>query len=182
MMRTRYVLPLIAALLLAACAPSGPPASAPAEVAPAPAPEPATKPDHPALVVETVDGRTFDLAQHRGHWVVVNFWATWCTPCLAEIPELVEFDRSRDDVDVVGLAYEDITPQEMAAFLEAHPIAYPVAILDTSHPPADFETPQGLPMTYLIAPDGKVARRFLGPTSVKDLTRLIQAAGSKTQS
>lgn len=123
-------------------------------------------------------GQSQRLTDLKGKWVVVNFWATWCTPCLAEIPDLAALDKARDDVDVIGLAYEEIESPDMEAFLREHPISYPMAVLDVYHPPADFDTPPGLPMTYLIAPDGKVAKQFLGPTDAKELAQLIKAAGS----
>ena len=170
-------------LLLAACKPAAqaPPAaatpSAPA-AEPAKAPADAPKPEIPTLVVDTFDGKKFDLAQQRGKWVVVNFWATWCAPCLKEIPDLDAFDKSRDDVLVIGLAYEEIERADMEAFLKEHVFSYPMAILDVYSPPADFETPRGLPMTYLIAPDGKVAKKFLGPVTSEELAKAISEHGS----
>jgi thiol-disulfide isomerase/thioredoxin len=187
--RACRVRPFLAVLLVAALAACSrdpaPAADAPVAAAPAPAPAavPATppaadapKPDYPTLVVDTWDGGRFDLAAHRGKWVVVNFWATWCNPCLKEIPDLAEFDARRDDVQVVGLAYEEIERADMEAFLAEHPIPYPFAVIDVYTPPADFDTPRGLPMTYLIAPDGKVAKRFLGPVTSAELDKLIADA------
>lgn len=185
------IVPCLAAALLCACER---PAEAPAAPAPAPAPEaPAAqapapaetqvvaaddgKPDIPALRVATLDGAQYDLADHRGSWVVVNFWATWCAPCLKEMPELSALDAMREHVDVIGLAYEEIAADDLRAFLEKHPVVYPIAIIDVYDPPADFATPRGLPMTYLIGPDGKVARRFLGPITAQDIESAIAAAG-----
>ena len=130
----------------------------------------------PTLEVDTLDGKTFDLASQRGKWVVVNFWATWCAPCIAEMPELSAFIKEREDVVGIGLAYEDTDRQEIIAFLEQHPVSYAVAQVDVNEPPQDFDTPRGLPTTYLIAPDGTVARHFLGPIKDKDLAGAIAAA------
>lgn len=133
--------------------------------------------EQPTLRVDTLDGGVFDLADHRGRWVVVNFWATWCAPCLKEMPELSALDAMREHIQVVGLAYEEIEPEAMRAFLDERPVVYPIAILDPFAPPADFETPKGLPMTYLIAPDGRVAKQFLGPVTAESIETMIAEAG-----
>ena len=124
-----------------------------------------------------LDGSHFDLAEQRGKWVVVNYWATWCSPCLKEMPELSALDAMREHIVTVGLAYEEISAEDMQAFLKAHPVVYPIAIIDVYSPPADFETPRGLPMTYLIAPDGKVARQFLGPVTAREVETAIANNG-----
>lgn len=134
-------------------------------------------PATPSLRVETLDGDQYDLADRRGKWVVVNFWATWCAPCREEMPELSALGVMREHVEVVGLAYEEIEPDAMHVFLEEHPVAYPIAIIDVYDPPADFDTPRGLPMTYLIAPDGRVAKQFLGPITARDIETAIAEAG-----
>ena len=163
MIRTSFLMAMLA-LILAACGdkPAAPAASAFV----------ASK-ETPALAVETFQGGKFDLAEHRGKWVVVNFWATWCAPCLKEIPDFNAFAKSREDVQFIGLAYEEIEPADMAAFLKDHPIDYPFAIIDVYNPPEYFETPRGLPMTVLIAPGGKVAKTFLGPVTSADLAGII---------
>jgi thiol-disulfide isomerase/thioredoxin len=188
-MRTVVAAALLAGLL-SACQPSTAPDTEDA-VAPAPATPPSaseeaapagTKPapagdvTHPKLVLTTLDGATYDLAAHRGKWVVVNFWATWCAPCLKEMPELSALDAMREHIEVVGLAYEDIEPAEMKAFLLEHPVVYPIAIVDTYDPPTDFDTPRGLPMTYVIAPDGSVASKILGPVTAQDIEDVVAAA------
>ena len=137
----------------------------------------AAMPEQPALRVDTLDHGAFDVADRRGRWVVVNFWATWCAPCLKEMPELSALDALHEHIEVVGLAYEDIDVAAMREFLGSHPVVYPVAIVDVYDPPADFPAPRGLPMTYLLAPDGKVAERFMGPVTAADIEAAIAAAG-----
>lgn len=149
-----------------------------ASIALLPAAAAAQAPKQPNLKVETVDGKTFDLAGERGKWVIVNFWATWCAPCIAEMPALSSFIKSRKDVAGIGLAYEDTDKQEILDFLKQRPVDYPIAQVDVNDPPADFDTPRGLPTTYLIAPDGTIARHFLGPIKETDLEQAIAAAKS----
>ena len=169
--------PISLLLLLALAGCGAEQADAPATPAAQPvAAKPASSKQMPALTVETFQGDTFNLADHRGKWVVVNFWATWCAPCLKEIPDFNAFAKSRPDVQFIGLAYEEIERADMEAFLKDHPIDYPFAILDVYNPPADFETPRGLPMTVLVAPDGKVAKTFLGPVTSADLAAAIDGA------
>ncbi|MBO9663350.1 TlpA disulfide reductase family protein [Dokdonella sp.] len=130
----------------------------------------------PSLKIQTLDGGSFDLAAQRGKWVIVNFWATWCSPCIKEMPDISEFVGSRKDVAAIGLAYEDTDKAEVEAFAKAHPVKYPLAQVDVYQPPADFEKPRGLPTTYLIAPDGSVAKKFTGPITATDLDKAIAAA------
>lgn len=133
-------------------------------------------PKQPALKIATLDGGTFDLAAQRGKWVIVNFWATWCSPCIKEMPDISEFVAGRQDVAAIGLAWEDTDKAEVEAFAKKHPVKYPLAQVDVYQPPADFETPRGLPTTYLIAPDGAVAKKFTGPITATDLEKAIAAA------
>ncbi|WP_127564596.1 TlpA family protein disulfide reductase [Stenotrophomonas indicatrix] len=179
---------LLAALLaLAACKPaqeptpasSQPPAQAPTPAAPAPVedtPAERVTAEFPTLKMKAVDGSDYDLAAHRGRWVVVNFWATWCAPCRKEMPELSALHAMRSNIEVVGLAYEDIELPEMQSFLTKHPVTYPIVIVDPFDPPTDFATPRGLPLTHLIDPQGKLAHSFLGPVTAADIEQQIAAA------
>lgn len=129
--------------------------------------------DTPALEVTLVDGSPWSLAEQRGQWVVVNYWATWCTPCIKEMPELQALHDERDDVLVIGLAYEESELADIRKFLEVRKVGYPIAQVDVFAPPADFDTPRGLPMTYLIDPNGTVAEKYLGPITREELEQAI---------
>jgi len=133
---------------------------------------------HPALNVKTIDGKTFDLAQEKGHWVIVNFWATWCSPCLKEIPDISAFVAAHKNVSAIGLDFEEIEADDLKSFLKQHPVGYAVSAVDVYNPPKDFEVPRGLPTTYVIAPDGSVAKRFMGPITGNDLEKVLKDAGA----
>ena len=191
-MPIRHVLVACLVLLLAACQrdeaqPPAPAAAAPETAAdgaiddgtgfPPVAAEPSGGAEFPGLVVTTLDGAVYDLADRRGRWVVVNFWATWCAPCLKEMPELSALDVMREHIEVIGLAYEATDAETLRMFLEQRPVAFPVALVDTYDPPRDFPTPRGLPQTCLVAPDGRLVKTFVGPVTAADLERAIEAAG-----
>ncbi len=179
---------LAVVLVLAACKPhpeqpqAASPAAKPAPAQPAtPTPSPAAGladvGAQPKLRLPTVDGKTFDLAEQRGHWVVVNYWATWCGPCLQEMPDLSALAALREYIKVVGIANDDIAPAELQAFLQKHPVVYPIVQVDPGSPPADFGVPPTLPISWLIDPQGKVVKRFMRPVKAADIEAAIAAAG-----
>jgi thiol-disulfide isomerase/thioredoxin len=133
----------------------------------------AAMPSQPTLHVTTLAGETFDLAAQRGHWVIVNFWATWCVPCIKEMPDISHFVATHKNVRAIGLAYEDSEPADIKAFLGKHPVVYPIAQVTLDKPLKDFDAPRGLPTTYLIGPDGKVVQHRLGPVTATMLKQWI---------
>jgi thiol-disulfide isomerase/thioredoxin len=146
-------------LLLAACALA--------------APVFAAMPAQPSLKVTTLDGKPYDLAAQRGHWVIVNFWATWCAPCIKELPDISHFVATHPNVTAIGIAYDDTDPADIRSFLQKHPVGFPVAQVTMDKPLTDFDTPLGLPTTWLIGPDGKVAKHFTGPITPALLSAAI---------
>ena len=127
-----------------------------------------------------MSGKMHSLADYKGKWVIVNYWATWCPPCQEEIPDLVSFHDSHKDTDavVLGINLEDVGQEQLESFVESFMISYPIL---RSEPLAT--TPlgpvPGLPTTYIIAPDGSPVARQVGPVTSKQLEDYI--AGKKKQ-
>ena len=116
------------------------------------------------------------LSDFRGHWVVVNYWATWCDPCKKEVPELSELHTALDDVTVLGLAYEDSEDANFEAFIEEFKPSYPILLPDVYAMPEGLEAPRVLPITFIVNPEGIKIRTFFGPVTRKDLEETIDAA------
>ncbi len=113
-----------------------------------------------------LDGQSHKLSDYRGdQWVVVNYWATWCAPCRKEIPDLSRLHDEREDVTVLGLAFEDLSVSDFEAFLEDYPASYPILMVDTFNPPEAFGAPLALPTTHLVNPEGLLVETWLGPVT-----------------
>ena len=131
----------------------------------------------PRPQVWTLEGKRIDLPIAKGRPMLINVWATWCGPCIKEMPELSALAAMRQHIAVIGLAYEDTSEDELRAFLAKRPVAYPIARIDVYEPPKDFGAPRGLPTTWLIAPDGTMKRKYTGPVTARMLEDDIAAFG-----
>ena len=123
--------------------------------------------------LKALDGESHRLSDYRGQWVVVNYWATWCKPCRKEIPDLSDLHDSREDITVLGLAFEDTEPADFEQFLESWPASYPILVVDVYDPPADLGSPRVLPTTYLVDGSGVLVETWLGPVTSEMITEWI---------
>lgn len=116
----------------------------------------------PALKLSTLDGRTLDLAAYRGRPVLLNFWATWCGPCVREFPLLrrTSDQRRSQGLVVLGVLVND-SPGNARKFVRAHGGTWPVGIDQGARAAAAFKV-VGLPETVFVRKDGTLATRVLG--------------------
>jgi cytochrome c biogenesis protein CcmG, thiol:disulfide interchange protein DsbE len=129
----------------------------------------------PPLLLPTLDGGTLDLAALRGRPVVVNFWATWCEPCVREFPLLARAAAGHraDRLAVVGVLVQD-RPDAARAFVRQHGGGWPMGI-DADRRTADAWGVVGLPHTVFVRPDGTLAAHQLGELTPATLDRQLAA-------
>ena len=130
----------------------------------------------PAITADRLMGGRFDLAQKRGEFVVVNFFATWCVPCIKEHPELVEFSRAQgaDGASIVSVVYDD-DPDDVRQFFDDNGGDWPI-VIDTDGRIALSYGVSGVPESYLIAPDGTVVAKLIGGVTTDDLDGVLADA------
>jgi thiol-disulfide isomerase/thioredoxin len=128
-----------------------------------------------AFEVTDTQGKRHELADYRGRWVVVNFWATWCVPCIQEIPEIAEFAREHPKVAVLGIAMDAENPGKVKQFAQRVGHAYPL-VLANAKVEKQLGSPKALPWTQVYDPAGRRVYDRAGRVTKKSLE---EATGSK---
>ncbi len=125
--------------------------------------EPALSGPAPDFELENFAGGRVRLSDHRGQVVLVNFWATWCPPCVKEVPDFVElYGKYRErGLVILGISVDRNPGAVLPAFIERHKINYPV-LLDDGRVADDYGGITGIPTTFLIDREGVIRERYVG--------------------
>jgi len=129
----------------------------------------------PELAGTALSGDSFDVDQYRGQWVLVNFFAEWCPPCVQEHPELVTLaERNEGRLQLVSVAFDE-SESTVRKFFAENGGDWPVLAADTGRIAIDYGV-KGLPESFLIAPDGTVFAKFEGGITAARLEQFIADA------
>ncbi len=122
-----------------------------------------------------INGKIHTLSEYRGKWVIVNYWATSCPPCINEIPELVAFHKRHQDRDAVllGVDFEDISLAWLKDFMDSMSMKYTVLRAGTS-PETPFGALKVLPTTFIVSPAGVLVAHQIGPVTAASLDAYIK--------
>lgn len=136
----------------------------------------------PSFALKDLDGTERQLSDFRGRWVVVNYWATWCPPCIDEMPDLMDFHETHRSagVSVVGINVEEIGADELRRFVESLLVDYPI-FLSGAYPPETMPPVIGLPTTFVVSPEGDIVATELGQVSQEFLQQTIQENGGELE-
>lgn len=130
-----------------------------------------------------LDGKQRRLSEFRGKWVLVNYWATWCPPCLEELPELEIFHVEHKDRDavVIGVNMEEIALPRLREFVENQFLSFPV-LREKPGPRTALGAVPGLPTSYLVSPEGELVARQVGVVDRTMIERYIENYRQRTDS
>ena len=138
----------------------------------------------PELAVRDLKGRVIRLSDYKGKVVLLNFWATWCPPCRAEMPDLVKMQREygKRGLQVIGITYPPQTIREVRQFTRKLRVNYPVA-LGTKETKSLFDQTETLPLTIVIDREGNIRDRIEGILLPKEFEQkikpLLQQSGAE---
>ena len=124
-----------------------------------------------AFDLQDTSGKRHRIADYKGRYVVLNYWATWCVPCIQEIPEIAEFQRAHPEVAVIGIALDAEDVPKTKAFAKKVGHEYPL-VISGAKVEKQLAPVRGLPTTRIFDPAGKLVYDKLGRVTKKSLEDL----------
>jgi thiol-disulfide isomerase/thioredoxin len=125
----------------------------------------------------TLDGEEFSESDFKGKWLIINFWAEWCAPCLEEIPDLnqLALRGSEMNLSVIGISFDPLANDQLKEVVSKIGIEYAV-MATTPSPILSYSLPPTLPTNYVINPDGEVVVKLVGKQTYESLKNAVDKA------
>ena len=122
--------------------------------------------------IDVYNGKDTSFEKLKGQWVIVNYWADWCAPCIKELPELFEFSKENNDVLVYVFNFDELDAEDLAPVAKRFNLKPPSLI---SHPREiwGIETPPAVPATFFINPEGVVVESLFRPQTKDSLNSIL---------
>ena len=126
------------------------------------------------FLLKDTAGIKHQLSNYKGKWVLVNYWATWCPPCLEEVPDLVNLydHRRKKDLMVLGVVFDYKSVKEVAAYVDDMLMSYPIVLGDDAVT-AQIGSAEVLPTTFIYSPQGELVKIKRGLITKQYIEKII---------
>lgn len=129
----------------------------------------------PSVILKDLNGKTVNLDDFKGKVILLNFWATWCPPCRAEIPELTKWQKEYENqgLQIIGITYPPTNRKTVRNFVRQNEINYPI-LFGSKKTKELFTTAEAMPFSVVIDRDGQIKDRIEGLIYVEEFDEKIK--------